>query len=60
MCDWTDALTPEQARHAARIERTLRLDFQRWARLEAEHREAMQDDLNRALSAAPFCTGECA
>lgn len=60
MPDWTDELTDAQARAGARIERKLRQDAERWAQQEAEHREALQDELTRALAAAPFCQGECA
>jgi hypothetical protein len=58
--NWADALTLEQARAGARIERALRLDADRWARLEARNAERAEDELERALMAAPFCTGECA
>jgi hypothetical protein len=57
--DWTDALSGAQARDAARIERALRLDAERWARLEARAAERAEDELARALAhAANFCVGD--
>jgi hypothetical protein len=59
--DWTHALSGTQARDAARIERQLRLDAERWARLEARAAERAEDDLARATAhAANFCVGESA
>lgn len=57
--DWTHDLSGAQARDAARIERQLRIDAERWARLEAAAAQRAEDELARALShAANFCVGD--
>lgn len=61
LTDWTDGLNLTTARAAARIERTLRHDAERWARLESALAASAEDELSRAVQyAAPFCVGECA
>jgi len=57
--EWTDALSGVEARAAARVERALRHDAERWARLEARAAERAENDLARALAyAANFCVGD--
>lgn len=56
--DWTDSLSVTTARAAARIERTLRHDAERWARQESAIASAAEDELSRAVAfAAPFAWG---
>lgn len=57
--DWTDGLNLTTARAAARIERSLRHDAERWARQEATIAQRAEDELARAVAfAAGFCVGD--
>lgn len=44
--DWTDALSADQARTGLRIERDLRHQAERWARLEAQQCIRLEAELD--------------